>query len=430
MSRLSEEIAADLPRWLSRLIACETVNPPGNESEAAEVLRDVFAGDGVECSIHEGREDRTNVVASVGEDTGLPPLILLSHIDVVDAGDLRWSRPPFSGLVEEGVLWGRGAVDAKGVAVMHLGAFLSAAGRVREDRRQPNRRIIFIASADEEKDSRWGVEYLTDTLAELRRPSLVLTEGGGFALRLKGEPWMMVTFGEKGRTRLKVTARGEGGHASCPPANQALVKLASWLTNLGAYAWEVPSYTTLERFRAAVDGYGDEDDVGLIDSFLQYLTAPGVYVNTLSAGDALNVVPSTAECECEIGVLPSWNEEYMRRCIDEISEGTGVEIEVLSFEGGFEGGYDSPLFSEIERAVRRAHGDYRGLLPILALGRTDGRFFGKNGSVSIGCSPLLPDMSFTEVLKRVHNYDEYIRIGSLVFGTEVLTDLLFSLCGL
>ena len=147
------------------------------------------------------------------------------------------------------------------------------------------------------------------------------------------------------------------------------------------------------------------------------------------AGDALNAVPAEAVCECEIGMLPGWDEALMTAMLEGITEGTGAEVEVLSCREGFEYGEESELVEILEKAVCRHHAAYRGLLPVLALGRTDGRFFSPFGSTSIGCSPLLPDMPFSGVLEVVHRRDERIPLASLRFGAKVLTDVLFSVCG-
>ena len=430
MDMLPEHIETALPGWLRSLIECRTENPPGNEREAAQFIRGIFESRGMECDVHEGKPGRSNIVAYLGDETELPPLVLLSHIDVVEAGDAdTWTHAPFSGITEKGVIWGRGAIDAKGVTVMHLGAFLSAADRMREEGWVPNRQIVFVASADEEQGSLWGAEYLTGEIESLRRPALVLTEGGGFAVDLEGEPFMMVTLGEKGRIRLKVTARGDAGHASCPPGSQAVTGLASWISNLLEYTWPEPSYATLRRFRETVGEFGGSDTGGTIGLFRKYLETPGIYLDRVYAGKALNAVPAEAVCECEIGMLPPWDEEFMRNRLEEITAGTGAEVEVISCLEGFEYGDDASLLRNMEDAVRRYHEGYSGLLPVLALGRTDGRFFASHGSVSIGCSPLLPHMPFSDVLEVVHRRNERIPLASLSFGATVLTDVLFSVCG-
>lgn len=429
MSSVPRDVRDALPAWLGRLIAIASVNPPGGEAPAAAFLADLLKKEGVESSILEKEPGRANLVATLGEKTADPPVILLSHLDVVAADESRWSVPPFEGRIHDGLIHGRGAVDAKGVAIMHLGAFLAL--RRRMDRGfRPDRQVFLVASADEENGSSLGAAFLTEHQQYLSAPAVVLTEGGGFALPADEGPFMVVTTGEKGRYRFRVTATGTGGHASCPPEEQAVEKLGRWLSRLGSYRWEIPEYHTLDAFKTLTADRRFSDGGEMVSRFRQYLEQPGIYLDRVHAGgEALNVVPGKAECECEIGVFPPWDEDYLRSRLEEISEGLEVDVEALSFEPGFECGPGSVPFDTVRNSVLGQGGHYTALLPILALGRTDGRFFGRWGSVSFGISPLLPDMPFSEVLKMVHQADEYISRDSLIFGTEVVTNIVCSLCG-
>ena len=205
---------------LSQLIQVNTTNPPGNETPAAKLVAEVLAERGVEHELVESAPGRGSVVAWAESGEPGPSLLLLSHLDVVPANGDEWSVDPFSGLVKDGFVWGRGALDDKlSVAVM-LRAFLDLV----ESKRFKGR-LIYAATADEEMGGRMGAGWLVENRPDLVRADYVLNEGGGFEMPGRRGSVFLVQVAEKGVYWFKLAFRGSPGHASMPKSgDNALLK--------------------------------------------------------------------------------------------------------------------------------------------------------------------------------------------------------------
>src|SRR5262249_11852854 len=179
---MAPRAADDAVRLCQSLIRLDTTNPPGREQPAAELLAGWLAASGLEPQVLAGAPGRANVVARLGGSGELPPLLLTAHLDVVEADPAAWSRPPFSGDIADGFLWGRGAVDMKSMAAMSpsvVGALAWAGARPRRD-------IIFAGVADEEAGSDEGASWLVAHHPDLVRAEFALGEVGGFTMYLGG----------------------------------------------------------------------------------------------------------------------------------------------------------------------------------------------------------------------------------------------------
>ena len=138
------------------------------------------------------------------------PLVLISHIDVVDGDEEKWTHPVFGAERAEGRIWGGERSDTKHLTMMELYSFLQLRGREEE----LNRDVWFLATVDEEKGSEYGMAYVKTVRPELFSHAVVINEGGGFPLHINGKNYMMLTVGEKAVCKVKIKAEGTGGHAS------------------------------------------------------------------------------------------------------------------------------------------------------------------------------------------------------------------------
>src|SRR5579863_9429932 len=227
--RVTQE-ATDL---LSKYIQLNTTNPPGNELDAARMLKEKFLTDGIPATTWEPQHGRGIVAARLrGIGKHNKSIILLSHMDVVPANPKEWEVPPFSGAVKDGKIWGRGSVDDKGAGVIELMAMLA----IKRAGILLDRDVIFIATGDEEEGGKngagWFVDHASDVFSDA---GFLLNEGGGIRVQPDGRRIYVVSVTEKTPLWLRLTATGPAGHASDPPAETAVTRLVRALGKLGAY---------------------------------------------------------------------------------------------------------------------------------------------------------------------------------------------------
>ncbi|MEM3628360.1 MAG: M20/M25/M40 family metallo-hydrolase, partial [Candidatus Bathyarchaeia archaeon] len=206
--RLLKEIEEEVTTLLSDLIKINTTNPPGNETKAAKFLAETLERDGFKCEILESAPGRGNVITRLKGTGEKPSLLLLSHLDVVAANPKEWSVDPFSGLVKDGFVWGRGAMDMKSMTAMEVMVMklLKRNGvRLKGD-------VILAATADEEKGGEYGAGWLVQKYPEKVRADYVINEGGGQAIPVDGKNIFTIQTAEKGILWFKVKAKGRPGH--------------------------------------------------------------------------------------------------------------------------------------------------------------------------------------------------------------------------
>src|SRR3712207_3463787 len=215
---------------LQELIRLNTVNPPGNETPAAELLRDYLEPHGVECELYAKVPERANLVARIRGRGNGPRLALLSHTDTVLADPAEWTVDPWSGEVRDGEVWGRGALDMKDQVAASAVALASLA---REGFR-PNGDLVFVAAADEEVGVDVGLQWLVREHPDLVRAEYSLNEGGGERVVFGGRPLYVCATAEKMSAPFRLRVRGRSGHASVPGiASNALAKGAPLVSRLG-----------------------------------------------------------------------------------------------------------------------------------------------------------------------------------------------------
>ncbi len=372
--------------------------------------------------------ERPNLLAVIrAEHPVAEPMVLISHIDVVDGDPEKWSCPVFSGDEREGRIWGRGTLDTKQLTAMELYTFLDLKGREAE----LNRDVWFLATIDEEGGSAYGMEYVKKVRPELFQNAMVINEGGGFPLHINGKDYMMLTVGEKTVCKVHIWADGTGGHASAPGDDQAMLKLAQALERIFAGEPELHcgsrrTYETMEKIVGS-----DRWDNAVGADIFGYAGQNSIGMRNYQIGVRSNVLPARAETVLEFKVLPYTEQKDITGFLDQQLEGLPVHYEIVSFEPGFESHLGNSHLRELVQDLNAAcaHNGFEGqVLPMLALGRTDGRFFGSAGSMAYGCSPVLMGDSFDVVLPKVHGNDESILTDSFHFGCRVLKEMIEKNC--
>jgi len=406
-------------RWLAELTAIPSVTGTDGELHAVEWLERALRIHGITAD-RAGLPERPNLIARLpGTHPGLKPLVLLSHIDVVPADEAAWSQPPFGGMISGGRLYGRGTLDTKQLTVMELLAFLNlhAAGNNRRD-------VYLMATVDEEKGSEAGAGLLAKQRPELFDGVIAISEGGGFPLTVDGKPYLTLTVGEKANCRIRLTAEGQAGHAAAPGQEQAVVQLARALAKVLEGVDRLEPVGPVRE--AMTDLLGPAPDHRLAAELTDYAGRCGVSTPPFRIGEKVNVLPSDASVTLELRPLPGTTQAQVEGWLHGWLHGEKVQWTIERFQPGVL----CPPEEEPARTVialaeqsAAARGYPARVLAMLALGRTDGRFFGQNSAV-FGFSPLGPEDAFDRILPMVHGNDESVSLAGFEFGCGVFCDLI------
>lgn len=410
------------------LIRIDTTNPgdgTGRERPAAEYVAEKLGEAGIEATLIESAPNRANVVARVaGTDAGRDPILVHGHLDVVPAEAADWSVHPFSGEVRDGMLWGRGAIDMKGMDAMMLAVVRAWA---RESRR-PARDVVLAFTADEEASAAHGSTWLVTKHADLfEGVTEGISESGGYTFHAGGRRLYPVAAGERGTAWLKLTARGRAGHGSRINADNAVAALAGAVHRLAEYEWPVRLTPTvrasLEAIGAALGVPVDLDDVdgtvarfgparALVEAVLRNSTNPTM----LSAGYKVNVVPETATAFVDGRVVPGARDEFEATVASLI--GPAVAWEYEHAEVALSADPASPAFAAMAAALL-AEDPGAHVVPVCMAGGTDAKQFSRLGITGYGFSPLRlpPDLDYSALF---HGVDERVPVDALEFGVRVL----------
>jgi acetylornithine deacetylase/succinyl-diaminopimelate desuccinylase-like protein len=432
-------MAHEAVELLSQYLQIDTTNPPGNEMRGVEFFARIFDNEGIVYKTYEACAGRGSIKAVIPGSGEKGAIILLNHIDVVPARTDEWSVHPFSGEIQDGFIHGRGALDMKGQGILELLAFLE----VKRKGLTPCRDIIFLAVADEEAGAQNGVAYLLNNYADDFQADLVINEGGfGLDDLVAERPLFMISTAEKGVCRAKLTCSGPPGHGSMPHGDNALEKLVGGLNRL--LARDNPVIITpliAEYFRqlgkewAFLKPYTED---GRPETLIEVLSQNGVMdipqmsalvrntisLNRMHAGDKVNVIPSRAEAELDIRLLPGTDpDEFLAEIKERLAD---KNITVASWQR--HGATESPMDTEdfaIIKDVHLEHFPNALIVASLLVGASDSRFFRDRGIACYGVGPMVIGL---EDLNRIHGIDERISEENMVRGTRVYTDIVKRLC--
>ena len=433
-ARLCEEAVL----FTSELIRIDTSNRGGGdcrERPAAEYAAALLAEAGLEPVLLESAPGRANLVTRVGgSEPDLPALLVHGHLDVVPAEAADWTVPPFSGEVRDGTVWGRGAIDMKGMDAMMLAV---ARAWARQSRR-PRRDVVLAFTADEEATAEAGSAWLAEHHADLFEGCTEgIGESGGHTVHTAaGQRLYPVAAGERGTAWLRLTARGRAGHGSLPNGSNAVTRLCAAMARIGTHAWPVRITPTV---RAALLGLAEatatpldpdclDDPSGAgVDDFVSRLdpAAAALVAATLRnsasptavrAGYKVNVIPGSALGSVDGRVLPGGEQEF-RTTIDELA-GPDVHWSFQHQEIPLSSPVDAPVFAAMSAALL-AHDPGAHVVPYAMSGGTDAKQFSRLGITGYGFSPLKLPPGFDHT-RLYHGVDERVPVEALHFGARVL----------
>ncbi len=387
---------------------------------------------GFETTTRARDPERPNLIARMPGAGKAPPLLLYGHVDVVTTKDQNWQQPPFEGRIEDGFVWGRGALDMKGGVAMMLSALL----RARASGLEPAGDVLFCALSDEEGFGDYGAKWLVAEHPELfDGVRHAIGEFGGFTLEQGGRRFYPIQVAEKQLCTLRATVTGPGGHGARPIKGGTMHRLARLLESLDGVKLPVhvtPVARQMMHAMAAASGMASARVMrGIANPALSgaALRLAGdraknfepLVRNTVSAtvvrgGDKLNVIPSSASVLLDGRLLPGLQPDDL---ISEVQAvvGADVKLELVRYDPG-PADPDMSMFDTLTGILR--HLDPGCVpIPLLLAGVTDGRFFSQLGIQTYGFLPmrLPPGFDFWDY---IHGADERIPVDAVDFGAEAV----------
>lgn len=442
-----QALAEDTIRILRDLIRLDTSNPPGNEIIVAEYVAKLLREEaGVEPLVIETAPQRGNAIARLRGNGNAAPLLLYSHTDVVPVERENWTVDPFGGELRDGMVFGRGALDMKGIGAMQMAVFIAIARQQAAGEIALQRDLILAATADEETDTNQGIGILVEKHPELLRAEYALSEFGGHSMYVANRTFYPIQTAEKGNVWMRLVANGRPGHASVPHNENAVVYLAQAIDKLAKARLPMRISPTARAYIAGLaDGIGGGQGIALrawmdmealhdvpvsrllndasLAAELHAITHNTVVPTGLRGGYKTNVIPSCVEATLDCRTLPGVGPAEW---FDELRGVLGEQMAHLSFEvdsagESIEFPIDTLMFRTISRHLKQ-HDPQAIPLPYMLTGATDAKHMAKLGTICYGFSPmqLTPGENFFDL---VHGHDERVTVSALAWGARVLFDV-------
>ena len=436
------------PDWLSAdaetvsrlqaIIRFDTTNPPGNELPLALYLESALRDEGIETTRFEPGQNRAVLIGRIPGNGTKRPVILLAHMDVVGVEKARWSVDPFAGEVRDGYLYGRGAIDDKGMLAANLMTMLLLRRGLLNGRGTLSRDVVFLATSDEEAGGEWGMGWLVKHHPEVLDAEFALNEGGRTRIIEGGQRYLAVQSAEKVSHVVTVTAHGSAGHAAIPLPDNAIFRLGRALETLSRYVEPVMLTEITRKFFAQLADVWPRDVekgamldlvssdpkraeagakvLSLIPVFNAVLRN-GISPTVVEGGTQFNVIPASAEAVLNVRTLPGHSVDKVVNRLRAIVSEPGVSIEIT--HRGEEARASDPgseMFTAIAETARELD-PKMAVVPYLSTGVTDSARLRHLGVESYGVLPFPMVQSDEE---RMHGHDERVPLESLYFGTRLI----------
>jgi acetylornithine deacetylase/succinyl-diaminopimelate desuccinylase-like protein len=410
---------------LQELIRLDTVNPPGNETQAAELLREYLGDSGVESQLYARVPERANLVARLPGSGDGPSLLLLSHTDTVVADAAEWQLDPWSGELRDGEIWGRGALDMKG----QVAASAVALAALARDGFEPAGDLVFAACADEEVGQGFGLPWLCEDHPEAVRTDYALNEGAGERMELFGRAFYLCSAAEKMSSPFRLRVHGRAGHASVPGiADNALVKAAPLIERLAAYEPELRLGPETEAMIMAVAGQplqpaealelargADEAAAELLEPLLSLTLSPTM----VTASEQRNVIPHVCEVVVDCRLLPGQTQDEVEPELRAVLGDGGYDFEWIEGRGGTRSSLGTSLWEAIVSFVAGVEPEAT-VLPVCVAGFTDSHWLRDAfGTVAYGFFPTRA-MDPQLAARLIHSADERIAVDDLELAVECI----------
>ena len=423
---------AEVVTNLSAFIRVDTVNPPGNETRGAQFLKALLDREGIPSEILALEPTRGSLVARLKGNGTKKPLLLMGHTDVVGVEREKWTVEPFAGLVKDGWVYGRGALDDKGMTTAFLEIFLL----LHRHKVPLDRDVIFLAEAGEEGTTHVGIDFLVAKHWDKIACEFALNEGGRIHEVDGKVTYVGVATTEKVPRPFLISAKGTSGHASRPRPDNAIVHLCAAVAKVGE--WQAPmrlNETTREFFKrlATVSSPADaflfthledpavgklaQEKLRLNHGTYYAMTRTTLVPTILKGGFRINVIPGDALAQVDVRALPDEDIERLAETLRKIIN--DPQIEVVAPVGGrptsAPSRHDNEMFGALEGAQKR---QFPGALtiPLMVVGATDSAQLRAKGVQAYGVGTVYADKEVTAM----HGNDERINLKGLGQFTEFI----------
>ncbi|HEY3257243.1 MAG TPA: M20/M25/M40 family metallo-hydrolase [Gemmatimonadaceae bacterium] len=433
----SSATQAETVSLLQSLIRFDTTNPPGNELPLARHLDELLRAEQIDTQLLIPSENRGAVVARIRGDGSARPVLLLAHMDVVGVEAEKWSCDPFGGLVRDGYLYGRGAIDDKGMLAANVMTMLLVQRRLVTTGEKLRRDVVFAATSDEEGGGAAGITWMVANHRELLDAEFAINEGGRTRIVAGGKRYLAIQTAEKISHMLTLTARGPAGHASIPLDGNAIFSLGRALERLSRYSEPVIlTDTTRGFFRKLAAVWSDEGErtaMSALASSDPKEQARGAVVmsripvfnavmrNTISptiiaGGLQGNVIPAQVSAAVNVRTIPGSSiDDVASRIKAALGDDVEVSITARGSEAPPSDG-SSAMFEAIEASAKELDPEM-AVVPYLSTGSTDSQALRRIGINAYG---ILPFPMAKEDEERMHGHDERVPIESLHFGVRLI----------
>jgi acetylornithine deacetylase/succinyl-diaminopimelate desuccinylase-like protein len=408
--------------FLQTYVRIPCISPPSNTLPCAQLVAAELEKNGLKPKLFSsGPTGQTNLVVRLkGKDPSKRPILLLNHLDVVPVDPKAWNVDPFGAVIRDGIIWGRGTLDMKGIGTQQLMALIA----VHNSGIVPSRDIIMISTADEEMGGEWGIRWMIANHYDEIDAEYVLDEGGmGTRNALAPNKLIFgISVGDKIVFWLRLRAHGTSGHGSQPipdNANMTLLRAIEKAMALPESGKRNPVVAEMQR------AIGEPLVVNKFTAAIQHNT---ISLTTLTSGvgspPRANVIPSTAEASLDCRLLPGTNaEEFISEMKARIND-PRVSIEIISQAPDVAmSAIDTPLYRSMRDAFLKVHPD-AVVTPMIVPFGTDSAFLQQRGMIAYGFTPMVIDAATAATM---HSDSERIPLQEFTTGLHIFYDVLKSL---
>lgn len=425
-------------RNLTAFIRVDTSSPPGNETRGAEFIKRLLEQEGIPSEIIALEPARGNIVARLKGSGKKKPLLLMGHMDVVGVERDKWTVDPFGGVLKDGYLYGRGAIDDKGMTIALLQTFIA----LKRLKVPLDRDVIFLACAGEESSTYLGIDFMVAKHWEKIDCEFALNEGGRVFAENGKVKYVAVATAEKVPRPFLLSARGTSGHASRPLPDNAIVHLAAAVAKLGT--WQAPlrlNDTTREYFKrlatisppeqarlyTTLDDPRTQETLRLREPALNAALRTTFTPTIIKGGFRLNVIPGDALAQIDVRALPDEDIEALASEVRRLIDDPQIEVVPPASAGRPAtppSRMDTELFAALERAQKNLFPDAI-TLPQMTVGATDSAQLRAKGVQAYGLNTLVSDADGA----RMHGNDERVNIAGLGRFLEYLWTVVIDVAG-